>query len=93
MSRGSNNWKRILFNFALLLSLLYFPWWITALIGVLFIVSEQPFEIVIWGILIDALAGAPVPSFLGVEMLFTLSFFALLIIARLVRERLMMERI
>jgi hypothetical protein len=49
---------RIIFNIALILSLLYLPWWIGALILVVacFMV-ERFYEAFIYGILMDALYG------------------------------------
>lgn len=91
ISRSSAPWRRIIFNVSIGISFLYFPWWITALIGIVFVVSDQPFEIILWGVLIDALGGAPVPTFYNVEMLFTIGFLVLLIASRFVRTRLMID--
>ena len=82
-------WKRILFNGAMLLSLFYFSWWITALIGLLFIISVRPLEIILWGIGIDAFGAAPVPAYFNFEYFFTFGFLGALIAARMIRERIM----
>ncbi len=80
---------RLLFNAAMLLSLIYFPWWITALIGLLFIVSLRPIEVVFWGIVIDAFGAAPVPAYGGFQYFFTFGFLLALTAARVVRKRIL----
>jgi hypothetical protein len=82
-------WKRLLFNLAMLLSLFYFPWWITALIGLLFIVSVRPLEIVLWGIVLDAFGAQPVPAYGNFQYFFTMVFLLALIVTKIVRRRIM----
>lgn len=68
--------------FAFLLSPFIFPWWVSVAIAILFLFLVQPhiIEVLLGGIFLDALHGASVPGFYGIEFVFTilfLIFFAL----------------
>ncbi len=55
--------KRIVLNIIALVSLLFFPWWATLLVGIVgTIFLDYFYELVVLGILLDVLYGIPSPS-------------------------------
>ncbi len=70
---------RILFHIALIISLLYFPWWLGAiiLVGACFLV-EHFYEAVLYGILADAIYGTSygIHGFAYAASLFALIVFS-----------------
>jgi hypothetical protein len=84
----SKNRTRIAFNIGLIISLLYLPWWIGALIALAgaFLV-EGFYEVVVYGILFDVLYGT-VTGFHGVEYTGTFFTIVVFILALVIRGRL-----
>jgi len=68
---------RILYNIVVLLSILFFPWWIFALVMILFVALVRvPYEILFWGLLIDSLFGSELYVFTwGASIALILSIF------------------
>lgn len=64
---------RIICDIALFLSLLYLPWWSTAILGTVFLLYFNHFyEIIIIGALADMIYGIPRKVFFNAEFLNTL---------------------
>ncbi len=79
--------SRISINILLFISVLYFPWWLTILIGILLLSLHNGVELLFWGLFADALFGVPLESFYGVQYLFTLLFFILIVLAVYVKQK------
>jgi hypothetical protein len=73
---------RIFIDIILILSIFYFPWWVTALFALSGIfIFKNFYESIIAGFLIDALYGTKTSEFAGVWFVFTASFFLLYILS------------
>jgi len=58
-------YKRIMFDSALFLSLFFMPWWVTILLGVIFLyIFDSYFELLFLGFFIDVLYGKGNTGFL-----------------------------
>lgn len=65
---------RIFCDTSLLLSLLYLPWWLTALFGLIFLIYFNHFyEIIIIGAIADMIYGIPRKIFFDAEFVNTLA--------------------
>jgi hypothetical protein len=62
---------RIFLNLCTLVSVLWFPWWLTIGFLVLLLAAARAYEVLFWGFILDALYGAPVPTFFNLPLLFT----------------------
>lgn len=80
---------RIVFNILMFLSVLFLPWWVTVIVAMVFLSKFKAYEIIFWGVFVDILYSASVPSFLNIEYLFTITFIVLLIISHYLKRRLM----
>lgn len=71
-------WPRIVLNFILAASILFLPWWVSVLTGVLMLFLFEAYEIVVWGFVADQLYSVPNALFFNIEFLFTITFALLL---------------
>lgn len=76
---------RIFLNGCLLVSVLFFPWWLTIAFALLLVVSVRAYEILFWGFLLDVLYAAKLPDFFGIPILFTLCFGFIFIAVELIK--------
>lgn len=72
---------RVVLNIFLGISILFFPWWISLIIGLVLIMSCKAYEIIVWGLLFDALYGTSVNIFYNIQYLGTLVFFAFFLLS------------
>lgn len=70
-------------------SILFLPWWITAIVVIGFLFKFKAYEIMLWGVFADVLYSAPVSNFYNIQFLFTISAVALFTIAYFIKKRLM----
>jgi len=79
--------KRIAINIAFFFSILFLPWWASALLGVisLFLFSSF-YELIFWAFVSDLLYGAPVVSLYGFNVIFTLSALVLFIAVEFLKK-------
>lgn len=78
---------RIAFNIAIIASILFAPWWLTALIVLAAVAMIGRFyEAIAYGILVDALYGTPV-GYHGFSYAATLYAVVIFIVANAVRKR------
>lgn len=79
--------SRISINILLLISILYFPWWITIAIALLLLVLHNGVELLFWGVFADSLFGTQLLYFYDIQYLFTLLFFSLIFIAMYLKKK------
>ncbi|HEX9609140.1 MAG TPA: hypothetical protein VGA06_02945 [Candidatus Paceibacterota bacterium] len=79
-SRRSILW-RVLLNGALLSTIVWLPWWITIIFILALVARFRAYEVLLWGVVADALYAAPASVLVGLPMFFTLAFTALFIVA------------
>lgn len=77
---------RIILNISLLISILFLPWWVSILLGILILFLYKFYEIIIWGIFADSLY-ASIDGFFGIQFIFTLTFTFLFLISILMKKR------
>ncbi|MFQ5540888.1 MAG: hypothetical protein ACE5F4_01435 [Candidatus Paceibacteria bacterium] len=81
---------RIPFFFAFFASVFFAPWWMMAALGILMIAYFEAYLSVLLGtLLFDALFGTPVPLLFGIAHMYTYMFVALILLAVLLRRRLL----
>lgn len=81
--------KRIVFNIFLVASVIYMPWWVTAVLAVAGVFMFKRFyEIVAVGVLMDLLYGVPAPRFFNFWFVFTIGSLAVYLAAMKVKESL-----
>lgn len=80
---------RIAFNVLMFTSVLFLPWWITAIIAISFLFKFTAYEIILWGVFADMLYSASAPSFYNIEFLFTISAIVIFVLAYFIKKRLM----
>jgi hypothetical protein len=71
------------------LSVLLFPWWVTACAGTVLLFVSEGYEVLAGGFLSDVLYAAPVPAFRGFMFVATACAFLLLISVRVAKRYLM----
>jgi len=81
--------KRVVASAGVFVSFLFLPWWVALLLGVLgtFYFSRY-YEIIILGIFIDVIYGAPEPSFIPFTLFFTAISIALYTLIRITKTKL-----
>lgn len=78
---------RIAFNIAIVVSLLFLPWWLTALVALCAVSLVGKFyEAILYGILFDALYGAEI-GFYGFSYAATLYTTVIALFANAIRSR------
>lgn len=80
--------ERLLLNIMLLISVLFFTWWISVLVGLLLLFRRNAFEVVFWGFLMDVLYGVSLPAFWGFPLVMTSLFFVLYLVSVVLKQRL-----
>lgn len=82
---------RIFFVIALCMLIIWAPWWLVwcCAIALLFYFPNY-YEIIIWGIVYDALYGISLPAFWNIEYIFTLFSILLFVMAVILKKRLIM---
>lgn len=80
--------SRIFLNVLIFLSILFFPWWITAFFALILLFSFEAAEVIIWGLLIDTLYGIPLAIFFHFTFVFTLLFMILFFVVQILKKRL-----
>ncbi len=80
--------RRIMWNGALLLAILFFPWWVVVLVGIVAISMQKKFyEIIGWAIFYDALYGSSRITVEGFRFFFTVGSLALLFIVEFLKSK------
>lgn len=83
------NSKRILADIALFVSVLWLPWWASAVLAAAFIfMFDWYYEAVVAGFLMDSLYAVPLPRFRGAELVATGAASALYLVAAYVKPKL-----
>lgn len=78
---------RIFANILLFASVLFFPWWVTVMAGVIFAVFFSAFyESIFWAFFIDLLYGTEAASFLNFTFLFTASTIIFVLILERIKK-------
>lgn len=72
---------RILLNIALLASIVWLPLWIAMIFLLVLVIRFRAYEVLLFGIAVDALYAAPVSVLFGLPIFFTLVFALFLIAA------------
>lgn len=57
-----------------------FPWWVASAIALIGLTWLAAYEVVVIGVILDALSGASIAGFLGVEFVFTICFVIVAVI-------------
>ncbi len=78
---------RITLNILLFGSVFFSPWYVTLIVVLLLLVLYNPLEIVLAGILIDALHGI---ELFGTEYVFTIFFLLLYVLFRVLKKNLLL---
>ena len=78
---------RIFANIVLFVSVLFLPWWITALLGVIVAFTYTAYELFGWGIFADSLYSVPLDAFSNIQFLFTLYFFVLFVVVIFIKRK------
>ena len=79
---------RLSLNGVLFGSVLFLPWWVTLFAIAVFIALRFAPEVLFWGLALDLLYGAPLPSFFTVPLVCTLTAVVLFSAAELLKRRL-----
>lgn len=70
---------RVFLNVALAVSLVLLPWFVSLPFALVLLFRFRAYEILLWGVLADALYGAPVSVLGGLPIFFTLIFTLLFV--------------
>ena len=79
---------RIFLNVCVFLSILWFPWWVTIGFLLLLLGVSRAYEVLLWGVLLDVLYGAPLPDFFGVPLFFTLLCTLIVVVVEFIKPTL-----
>ena len=75
---NSETLKRIVSLCVLFISLFVFPWWVSAIFVIFFILFfDHPYEMFVFGIMLDGLYGVPFETFFKSHIFFVGTVFAL----------------
>lgn len=74
---------RILLSLAVVMSILYFPWWMTLILCVILLIRYPAYELIAYGLFADALYAPPS----GIQYLFTFTFFLLLCVSFVIKSK------
>ncbi|HEY4486918.1 MAG TPA: hypothetical protein VJB70_04270 [Candidatus Paceibacterota bacterium] len=78
---------RIIAQFIMLFSLLFLPWWVTALCGIVFLFFITSFyEIIFWGFLGDVLYGTQITSLYNFSYLMTVGALVLFVLMQYAKK-------
>lgn len=80
---------RVIFNILMLMSVLFLPWWVTAIIAVGFLYKFRAYEIILWGVFADVLYSSSVISFYNIEFVFTIGAIVFFILSYFIKKKLM----
>jgi hypothetical protein len=80
---------RITLNLLIFSSILFLPWWFTALAAIGFMFAFEAYEVLLWGLIADIYYGAPVPAYFNIEFLFTILFFILFAVIHFFKKKLL----
>lgn len=79
---------RLVLNILLFLTILFLPWWFVLLAALALLIVFDAYEILFWGLFIDALYGNPSTFILfSFEYVFTIGFLAVLIISFIIKRK------
>lgn len=76
-NNSSKTLLRILIAIAIFLSAILMPWWVTVILAVISVLMNPAEEIILVGLLVDVLYGAPFIPMLGIEFAGTILACAL----------------
>jgi len=79
---------RVILNLTLLISVLFLPWWVSIFFAVVLLVFFEAWEIMVWGVVFDALYSSPAPISFGGEFVFTILFVSFFVVAGILKKRL-----
>jgi hypothetical protein len=68
--------------------IIWLPWWVTWLVAILLLFFfPLYFEIILWGVIYDAVYGIKLAGFWGIDYIFTLVCIVLFILSFIIRKR------
>lgn len=77
----------------MLISILFGYWQITWILAIILLFLIQSYyEIILWGIIYDALYGMALPGFWNIKYIFTISSIVLFVVSVLIKKRLIAYR-
>lgn len=82
----SNIAVRVVLNALLLLSVAWFPWWVSLVVVIVLVSRYRAYEVILWGGMIDLLYGST--ASVGMPFLSTATFALLLALAEVIKPRL-----
>lgn len=86
----NSSWRYVA-GFLLFISLVFGQWWLTWTLAIVFLfIFSSYYEIIITGILYDALYGAALPQFYNFSYVFTVSAFVLFLLAVYLRQKMIL---
>ena len=88
----SNILSRILADLVLVCCVALVPWWVVTILALMVLVTMDTYEIVLLGVMMDALMGASVEGWFGIEWVHTLVFLAAVLLYAFIRPRLVSFR-
>lgn len=79
---------RIIFGITTFCLIIWLPWWVTWLIAILLLfIFPLYFEIILWGVIYDALYGIKLSVFWNMDYIFTLVCIVLFLLSFIIRKR------
>lgn len=79
---------RISANIILCTSVLFFPWWVGAFFGILFLfIFNLFYEIIIWGIMADLLFGTKIASLYDFNMILSVGALLFFVCAEIFKKQ------
>ena len=80
---------RVIAGLTMIASIIWGYWWVTWALAIAFLFAfPMYYEIIIWGVIYDALYGLPLPQFQNFRYVFTLASIILFTIAVFLRKSL-----
>ncbi len=65
---------RLILNIALFISILFFPWYLTIILGLALVALYNSYEVLAWGFFADTLYATTLPALYGFQFIFTVIF-------------------
>lgn len=78
---------RIVLNVLLFVSILFFPWWLTLVFGLVLLIRYAAYEIILYGFFADTIYGIPLPEFYGIQFLCTAVFMIALFASFFIKKK------
>ena len=82
---------RIILNILIAISVLFLPWWVSAILALILLLLYTAYEVFFWGLAIDVFYSAPIGAFFGIEFIFVILFTVLFIFSRYCKKWFMFQ--